>query len=590
MQRLTVDPLSPPSGRIHPITKMLRMLRGMANRLLRRELKIRADGTIEPWNIFARATPQKSSIVEAYSFIQVISINPVLRAAKKEPVGRIEVVVPLDGYRHFTRDAIKDVQGQIGEHRGRGNDKTVVATIGHLVLTNLRDASRADGKSIADARGAIRLRVPIRAANLGDADLANDAREARLAFDYRPPVLGSYVFPIQLDVEILDPEDNSLLGSEFGPKWGRTISDEMARQPAFSSELRLMFRIRLAWPRRRGIRKPRMRIKNFSLSWPTVTSLEPRSLRLNYGTARTAEMQYNPATGSLQWFDIPLVGEKGEQAKVGHAADPGGESDDSDEPDQATVGEPAEGDQDASDQERDEPDEEGEDDGDEDEDEDEDVEAGNADVWNERSEDVFLYVRQPGQLRKEAALTGTVEVEVASQLMSGIDARLFDAVGFRHRRGVLTLKTTLHLTFEIVLEDVFNRRPLSATHTLHFDEVVPDVQRVEDIKAALRDRGFDVASYPRGKDQDSLEWGIRASRSDGPDRIVLSIVVRGRRYRTTRRSGTPGWHRYTSEMDSGELRLAIHGKYPRHSRELTTEVNALRQALASRFRNMAAQR
>lgn len=538
--------------------------------------------------VFARAIPQKSAIVETYRFRQISSVNPVLEAAEEEPIGQVEIVVPFDGYRYFTRDAIKDAQGHLGEHRGRGYRQEIMAAIGHLVLTNTRDARRGGGEPIADARGAIRLRVPIRSVDLGDDDLAADEREASLRFDYRPPTLGTYVFPIQLDVEILDPEDSTLLDGEFDANWERAISDEVVRQPAFSSELRMRFRIHLTWPRWGGIRKPRMHIKAFSLSWPTVTSLDPNSLRLYYGEEAVGEIQYNPAIKSLQWFEIPLHGEKGEPETDADAKPQGAEpfnagsgAEDELGTSEQDTGDPAEPDTSSSPDQRPSNDE-GDDDGDD--------ETGTGAVWDETSEDVFLYVRQPGQLRAKKTLTGNVSAEVDGQLMSGIDARLFDATGARHRRGVLSLKTKLDLTFEIVLEDVFNRRPLSATHTMHFDEVVPDVQRIEDINAALRDRGFNVTSYPLRDDEAGLEWGIRAIRADGPDYIVLSIVVRGRRYRTTRRSGTAGWHRFTSEIDSGELRLAIHGRYPRHSRELTVEVNALRQALASRFRHMAAQR
>jgi hypothetical protein len=79
---------------------------------------------------------------------------------------------------------------------------SVVATIGHLVLTNLRDTRRNDEVPISDAHGAIRLRVPIRAAELGDDDLAADEQDARLRFDYHPLALGSFTFPIQLNIEI----------------------------------------------------------------------------------------------------------------------------------------------------------------------------------------------------------------------------------------------------------------------------------------------------------------------------------------------------------------------------------------------------
>lgn len=294
----------------------------VAGRPARRWLEAHTKDPQPPAVVFARANMKQSSIVETYRFRQALSVNPVLEAAEQDPTGRVEIVVPLDGYQYFTRDAIKDVQSQIGERRNRGHAETVFATVGHLVLVNLRDARRTHDEPIADAHGAIRLRMPIRSASLGDDDLVADRQEATFQFDYHPPTLTAYTFPIQLDVEILDPEDSGLLGAGFDAEWGRDISDEVSRQPAFSSELRLMFRVRLAWPRRQGLRKPKMRIKAFSVSWPTVTSLEPRSLRLHYGLKSPVEIQYNPVARSLQWFDVPLLSDPADAA-IREGADSG---------------------------------------------------------------------------------------------------------------------------------------------------------------------------------------------------------------------------------------------------------------------------
>ena len=131
---------------------------------------------------------------------------------------------------------------------------------------------------------------------------------------------------------------------------------------------------------------------------------------------------------------------------------------------------------------------------------------------------------------------------------------------------------------------------MSATHTIHFDEVVPDLQRMDDISAVLRDRGFGVERTKNEIGDDEPLWLIRAERNEGPDTIRLDIVVRGRRHRTERRLKTPGWHDYKTEIGSGELTLTVYGEVPRSSRELTTEVNELRQALTDRFNRMKSQR
>ena len=42
------------------------------------------------------------------------------------------------------------------------------------------------------------------------------------------------------------------------------------------------------------------RVKRVSLEWPTLTSLEPNSLRFTLARQPYA-MQYNPTTTSLEW-------------------------------------------------------------------------------------------------------------------------------------------------------------------------------------------------------------------------------------------------------------------------------------------------
>ena len=106
----------------------------------------------------------------------------------------------------------------------------------------------------------------------------------------------------------------------------------------------------------------------------------------------------------------------------------------------------------------------------------------------------------------------------------------------------------------------------------------------------LRDRGFGVERTNNHIGDDEPLWLIRAERNEGPDTIRLDIVVRGRRHRTERRLKTPGWHDYKTEIESGELTLTVLRGGSASSRELTTEVNELRQALTDRFNRVKSQR
>ncbi|MDT0350305.1 hypothetical protein [Pseudonocardia charpentierae] len=554
--------------------------------------------TVTSENIFARARPQKVSVTEAYSYHQELSANPFISQLRGDAHrGRISAHVPYDGYQYFTRNAIEDAQEQIEQLQIDDPDARLEATIGHLAFVNIRDTRRKDGSPLAALHDAIPLRVPVRCSELKHTQRYSGVHEAVLNIDYFPPDAGNYPFPIKIDFRVVDPEDQPVTPDELQIRPGKKsragfVPEQIIRQPAFSSELWLILSINLLWPRRSKA-EPSAVIKRVSLTWPTITSLAPSSLRFTLGDKKY-QMLYNPEKGCLEWVTIPLDrvddadpgtptdsvkdkvenqdGPPASNESGAEATPPNSKPDDAD----STTGpEPIEdsetsGDDNLEDEEHD------------------DLEDGT--MWRMRSAEMQLIVEQPGQLRNETTLDGEIEVEVGDELYSGMDARLFSAAGKRQPRGTLSLKTTLHLSFRVYLEDEFNRRDVSATYTLHFDEVVPEEGRVDDIMAALRDRGFSLETFPKQGADDSPRWFIQASRDEGPNEILLLLVVRGRRYTTRRRAETPGWHRYVSKFESGDIRVTIYGRVPRDNRELTSEVNELRKSLSTRFSHMQAQR
>lgn len=537
--------------------------------------------------MFARARPEKLSITETYAYDQVLSVNPEIGAAAQQPrSGKVEMVVPFDGRQYFTRDAIRDVQAQAGES-DKSMPTTVLATIGHLALLNVGDTKRFDGSPLVGPHDVIPLRVMVRSPGsdsdaseaIDDDVLASDAREWAAHIDYIPSPPAGHSYPLKLDVKVLDPEDVAPLPPGFRLASSRDVG-RITRQPAFSSELTIQFQLHLIWPRRLGKAEPKASIKRVSVSWPTMTSLEPSALRFKIGKVKT-EIQYDPSTASLEWLGVGLESgdrdapeedgpdEKGAQGAE-DASDHGG-VDAGKQPSEPEPAGAAHPDAAAAD-------------------DDEDEEIDDAAAWHLYSKVMRLDVRQPGQLRRQPNLDGTIEVEVEGELMSGIEARLFNATGNRPRRHGVGVKTKLVLGFHVALEDLFGRRKVTASHSMHFDEIIPDERRIDDIVAVLRDRGFDCETGVLDDDAEEPSWYIDATRVEGPNEIYLGIVVRGRRHLTQRRTGSPGWHRFISDMPSGEIMMSIYGQVPRNSRELTTEVNELRKALTGRFQRVRAQR
>lgn len=552
-----------------------------------------------PPTIFARAKPAKATITENYRYVQQISVNPTIGTDPTErATGTIEMVVPYDGERFFTRDAADDIEVQT---QGIDNDDQEVgrdlsAVIGHLVLANAGDATLVGGGRLAAAHGAVPLTLPIRKAGFDRSDrLSADRHEAHLKIDYRPPGLGDLPFPLKVEATVFDPDDSPLTPASYRaptPKKARKKSAEISTGPvhqvAFSSELELSFVVHLFWPRR-STKEPKARITRVSLRWPTITSLTKNFLRFQLGSS-PVDVQYNPISSSLEWKNLPIGSSTDDSAD-----EDGKESDDSTgavdaapatagtgsrrRPDRSE-GRAGRGDRQDDTEEQDT----------EDVTEDSDDSSSESRTWSQRSAQITLFVKQPGQLRNEETLHGEIEVEIEDELLSGIDARLFDACGVRHKKGTLSIKTRLVVAFTVFLADEFDRRRITATHTIQFDEIVPAPSRIDDIMSALRDQGFDVETRVTDYTvSDRPRWVLYASRSEGINIIEMLLVVDGRHHRTRRRAETPS-HRYTSKMESGELRITVHGQVLRSSRELTLEINKLRESLGERFRHVRAER
>jgi hypothetical protein len=202
--------------------------------------------------------------------------------------------------------------------------------------------------------------------------------------------------------------------------------------------------------------------------------------------------------------------------------------------------------------------------------------------------EMTLSIAKPGELYKQEKLSGRVEVTV-NRLLSGMDARLYDATGKQYQswRPELKLKSTVTIEFSLPLYDAFARRMMSPYQWLYFDEVIPNEMRIDDIVMALKNRGFKVAP-PHNFNPDSCL--IMAERVHGPDRLRLAVYVMGERYKARRERSLPGGMTYRTSVDSGELRINVYGSLRAESKPVVREINALRRALRERFDRLPAGR
>ena len=213
-----------------------------------------------------------------------------------------------------------------------------------------------------------------------------------------------------------------------------------------------------------------------------------------------------------------------------------------------------------------------------------------------RSPCMIARIYQPGELFREPELVVCADVEADGVLLSGADARLFDARGehVQGRGNPLTVRSRVAVETTVVLDDAFAKRTVRPQLKFHFDEVIPGRARARDVVAALVDLQFEVPKQ-RFFDEKIMKTAtgiaaFEATRGDPDDAIRLYIYVTGRRHRTERQSQHPGGRRFTSKLDTGDMTLVVYGEAPRDARELIQDVNALQLGLRERFRRMRAQR
>jgi hypothetical protein len=239
--------------------------------VMRVSAQLRRPDSAEP--VYVRARLERALIRERYFYFQEISQNAD-RHVRKAPEGRIELVLPYDGERYFTRQARKDVD----HGRQFGAAGATEALIGHLALTGFEHANLDGLLDEGPTHGSVPIRVPI--AGLpgpGEPDpLVSDRSACVVSHNYEPDTRHLKVEPVDVEVELHDPDD-----ARFQP--GNVANDfdgqrlRIMRQVGFRPELLLRMTVRLDIPREMAANATAA-VRQVFISWPTHTSL--RDLKL----------------------------------------------------------------------------------------------------------------------------------------------------------------------------------------------------------------------------------------------------------------------------------------------------------------------
>jgi len=219
--------------------------------------------------------------------------------------------------------------------------------------------------------------------------------------------------------------------------------------------------------------------------------------------------------------------------------------------------------------------------------------AGDEHVHYQSSE-MLLSVQHPGELYERDELEVRAEVKIPGYLLSGLDARLYDATG-QLAADQPERMTRIHADATLMLDDAFAKRDFTPSQQLFFDEIIPDDMRITDIRSSLDEQGFTVwppAATPLpGSTSAVVRWFLAAERQEGPDTMKLWIFVEGRHFETVEETvAVGGGKTNTTRRQSGDLHVFIRGTLARDSKELTHEMNALQQKLRERYGRVRARR
>src|SRR6187399_2067112 len=247
---------------------------------------------------FVRAEVESVTIAERYCYEQEISRNPT-HGRIADPTGHIELTVPYDGHDFFTRQACADVSAQDDQ----GFDD---ALIGHLALNNYSGTNLGEVLSLSGSYGAVPIRVPVAGAGGPDA-LDSDEQACVISYDYAPNPELPKVIPIEVRVELIDPDTVDLASLieavSTDDKKIEHIPNRITQQVSFRQCLWLSLSVSISLPTRPS-KELKPVVKRVSLDWPTITSLQ--ALHVTVDQHVSERITYNPVKRSIEWSDVPM--------------------------------------------------------------------------------------------------------------------------------------------------------------------------------------------------------------------------------------------------------------------------------------------
>lgn len=401
------------------------------------------------------------------------------------------------------------------------------ARFGYLGFTDYEKTDLRYVLGLSNRYESLPLSVPILGNGITSIEqLYQDTHTSNIAFEYKPSWPERH--PVDVVLDLWDEETLNWLSAEKLKADQKLdyVTEQITQQINFRPNLLINSRLSLDLPNHIVQEGMQPRLTKISLRWPAYTSF--RGVHLSIGSTPTEEnrVTYDPRTRSLEWGHLPL-------------------STNSDASNEA-------------------------------------LKVFNTDLMH-------LYIDYPGELYRQSAIEGEASIEIPGFLLSGTQVRLFGATGDIVKDAQPKVVSYLNIKFKLILDEAFARRILSPSQYLYFDEVIPDEMRIADIKTAIADRGFRILP-DESLEKPGIRYFIKAERSEGPDKMELSMLVEGERKEAERETQVKGGQTFKSSTESGDLKVYIRGEMPANSKRLTQEMNALHISLHERFERLRSRR
>ena len=220
--------------------------------------------------LYARAVLESAKIEERYFYEQEISRNPHGKMSQR-PKGKIELTLPYDGDRYFTRQAYADIIRLYDPTDGDAR-----AVVGHLALTGYGQTNLGTLLDLDETYGSIPIQVRVPAASGRPDYLIADRFSRVFSREYVPRTDRIKVRPVTVGIDLLDPDSSGFSAREGEDGMAEAIKQQVSFQP----ELLLRMTVRLHAPDA-AEEAVAAEVTKVTVTWPTITSLRSLSLKVN---------------------------------------------------------------------------------------------------------------------------------------------------------------------------------------------------------------------------------------------------------------------------------------------------------------------